>query len=162
LSMPEPFQPLRTSVARAARRLGAGVILTGQGGDLMTGNWFDDSLQVAAPLRLLQLRRAFEDSLAWSRILRLPIYRVLSRGLQAALPPALASPALYSTGDASYVPKNEETSIVFKSGAGRSRRDSGLELEGLFSDEWLKAPPERRKYFKALSAMFELRLLQPG
>src|SRR5215510_9246969 len=37
---PEPFQPLRASVAAVAGELGATTVLTGQGGDLMMGNWF--------------------------------------------------------------------------------------------------------------------------
>src|SRR5579863_2450824 len=47
---PEILHPLRRSVAFAAHRLGANVILTGQNGDLLMGNWFDDSLQVAGSL----------------------------------------------------------------------------------------------------------------
>jgi asparagine synthase (glutamine-hydrolysing) len=146
---PEAFQPLRASVAAAARRLGARTILTGQNGDLMMGNWFDDSLQVAASLRRLRIGRACEDALAWSKILRLPIYRVLWRAFQAALPPALAPGAIYTTPDGSYMPKSTETSLL------------SAEPGSFFSNAWMQAPPERRKYFRALSTMLELRTLQP-
>ena len=71
-AIPEAFQPLLRSVAATARRLGARTILTGQNGDLMMGNWFDDSLQVAASLRRFRIGRACEEALAWSKILRLP------------------------------------------------------------------------------------------
>jgi asparagine synthase (glutamine-hydrolysing) len=155
---PEPFQPLLASVAAAARRLGARTILTGQIGDLMMGNWFDDSLQVAASLRRLHIGRACEDALAWSKILRLPVYRVLWRAFQSALPPALAPAAIYAIPDGSYTPKNIETSLV----SGFSERMGLSEQGNFFSNAWMQAPPERRKYFRALSTILELRQLQPS
>jgi asparagine synthase (glutamine-hydrolysing) len=158
LAMPEPFQPLRTAVAETARRLGATTILTGQSGDLMMGNWFDDSLQVAASLRRSRLGRACEEALAWSKILRLPVYRILWRAFQAALPPALTPAAIYAAADGSYAPRNTETSLV----PGFGERAGLSEPEGLFSNAWMQAPPERRKHFRTLSMMLELRQLQPG
>lgn len=155
-AMPEPVQPLRTSVAAVARRFGAGTILTGQGGDLMMGNWFDDSLQVAASLRRLRLGQVCEEALAWSKILRLPIYQVLWRGLQAALPPALTPVPIYKTLDGSYAPRSVETSLV----SGFNDRTGLSEPGSLFSNAWMQAPPERRKYFYNLSLMVELRQLQ--
>lgn len=149
-AMPEVFQPLRSSVATVAGALGAAIVLTGQGGDLMMGNWFDDSLQVAGSLRRLQLGRSFADALAWSRILRLPVYRVLWRAARAALPPPLTPSALYTELDGSYAPKNTETSLL--PGFGES--------ENPFSETWMQAPPERRKYLRSLSTLLELRQLQ--
>jgi asparagine synthase (glutamine-hydrolysing) len=157
-AMPEAFQPLRTSVAMTAGRLGAKTILTGQSGDLMTGNWFDDSLQVAASLRRFRIGRACEESLAWSKTIRFPVYKVLWRALQASLPAALTPAAIYTAADGSYAPKSAETSLMsgFSDRAGLSERGS------LFSNNWVQAPPERRRYFHALTTMLELRLLQPG
>ena len=83
-AFPEILQPLRKSVASAARRLGAEVLLTGMNGDLMMGNWFDDSLQVAGSLHRFRFARACKEALAWSKILRLPIYRVLWQAVRAA------------------------------------------------------------------------------
>lgn len=157
-AMPEPFQPLRTSVAAAASRFGAKTILTGQNGDLMMGNWFDDSLQVAASLRRFRLGRACEEALAWSKILRLPVYRVLWRAFQAALPPTWSPAAIYTAADGSYAPKQVETSLV----SGFSNRTGLSEPGSFFSNDWMQAPPERRRYFHALTAMLELRMLQPA
>ena len=157
-AMPEAFQPLRTSVAAAASRFGAKTILTGQNGDLMTGNWFDDSLQVAASLRRFRIGRACEEALAWSKLLRLPVYRVLWRAFQAALPPALAPAAIYAAADGSYAPKNVETSLV----SGFSERTGLSEPGSFFSNDWMQAPPERRKHFHSLTTMLELRMLQPA
>lgn len=152
-AMPEPFQPLRQSIARVAHDAGAKTILTGQAGDLLTGNWFDDSLQVAHSLRRFRFDRACVESLAWSKLLRLPIYRILSRGVQAALPPRLTPAAIYSATDGSYAPKCVETSLVdgFR---GLANSDS------FFSNSWKYAPPERRKHFRTLALMLELRQLQ--
>ena len=149
-AMPEVFHPLRVAVADVADKVSATTVLTGQGGDLMMGNWFDDSLQVAASLRRLRLGQACEEAVAWSKILRLPVYRILWRAVQAALPPALTPAAIYTTLDGSYNLKSIETSILPGSG----------EQESLFSDVWKQAPPERRKYFWALSTLLEMRQLQ--
>lgn len=148
-AMPEAFQAMLTSVARTARQFGAGTILTGQNGDLMMGNWFDDSLQVAASLRHFQIGRACGEALAWSKILRLPVYRILWQAAQAALPPSLTPAAIYTTGDGSYAPRSVETSLTIKS-------------ESFLSNDWMHAAPERRKYFYSLSMALELRTLQPA
>jgi asparagine synthase (glutamine-hydrolysing) len=150
-AMPETFEPLRTRVADEARRLGATVFLTGINGDLITGNWFDDSLQVAASLRRFRLGQAWHDSFAWSRILALPVSWILSRAMRAALPAALAPGSIYTLQDGSYAPKFTETSL----------RPGLAEPAAFFSNIWMQAPPERRKHFQALSMMLELRALQP-
>jgi len=145
---PEVLYPVRKSVAVVAHRLGAKVILTGQNGDLMLGNWFDDSLQVAGFLRRLRVRRVCEEALSWSKVLRLPVYSVLWRALRAALPSSLVPAAIYAAPDGSYTPKSTETSLL------------PHEPESFFSKTWMHAPPERRKYFWSLSTMLEMRTLQ--
>ena len=154
---PEAFQPLRTSIASIANTLGAKTILTGMNGDLMMGNWFDDSLQVTASLRQFRIGRAFEEALAWSKILRLPVYSVLRRAIRAALPPSLAPAAIYAAPDGSSMPKSTETSLVPAFGD----RTAHPEAESFFSDAWMQARPERRKHFRSLTTMLELRALQP-
>ena len=152
---PDSFQALRTSIAATAGRLGARTILTGQGGDLMLGNWFDDSLQVAASVRSLRPGKAFKEALAWSKILRRPIHQILSQAIQAALPSAWSPAGVYATVDGSYTPKSDETSLI-------TRFTELNETDRFFSNAWMQAPPERRKYFRALSMMLELRQLQPA
>lgn len=153
--MPAAFHDLLTSVAATARQFGARTILTGQNGDLVTGNWIDDSLQVAGPLRRFQFSRACREALAWSKILRLPVYRILWHAAQAALPASLTPSAIYTIGDGSYAPKSVETSLV-------SRFSKRTEPASFFSNDWLHAAPERRKYFYLLSMALELRTLQPA
>jgi asparagine synthase (glutamine-hydrolysing) len=156
-AMPETFEPLRTRVAAVAGGLGAKVVLTGINGDLMMGNWFNDSLQVAASLRRFRLGQATEDALAWSKILGLPISWVLWRAFRAALPPALTPSAVYTMPDGSHSPKSAARSLL----PGFCKRTGLSEPGSFFSNAWMQAPPERRKYFQALSTMLELRALQP-
>jgi asparagine synthase (glutamine-hydrolysing) len=155
-AQPEILQPLRTSVAMLSRQLGAGVFLTGQNGDLIMGNWFDDSLQVAGSLQNFRLAQACKDALEWSKILGLPVYRILWQALCASLPPTLTRATLYSKEDGSYTVKSTETSLV------RSLVDrmAFSESRNIFSDTWMQATSPRRKYFRSLSKTLELRLLQ--
>ena len=153
-AMPEGFQPLRTAQAATARQFGATTILTGQNGDLMMGNWIDDSLQVAASLHGFRIGRACEEALAWSKIIRRPIYQVLWQAAQAALPARWTPASIYGAVDGSYTPKSVETSLP-------SGRLGSAESESFFSNAWMHASPERRKYFRALSRILELRRLQP-
>jgi hypothetical protein len=155
--MPEAFEPLRTSVAATARRVGAKVLMTGINGDLTMGNYFDDSLQVAASLRHFRIGQASEEALAWSKILGLPISWVLWRAFRAALPHALAPAAVYKMPDGSYTPKSTATSLP----ASFCDRTGLSEPGNFFSNAWVQAPPERRKHFQSLSTMLELRTLQP-
>lgn len=155
-TQPEIFQPLRKSVAILALQLGAKVLLTGQNGDLMMGNWFDDSLQVSASLRRFRIGRACKDALEWSKIIRLPVYRVFWQAACAALPSALASADIYAITDGSYSLNSTETSLV----PGVIDRLGLSESGNVFSDIWKQAPPQRRKYFRSLSATLELRSFQ--
>jgi len=154
-AMPEAFQPLRTAQAATARHFGATTILTGQNGDLMMGNWIDDSLQVAASVHSFRIARACEEALAWSKIIRRPIYQVLWQAVQAALPATWTPASIYAAVDGSYTPKSAETSLA-------DFRGSSAESESFFSNAWMNASPERRKYFRTLSRILELRQLQPG
>jgi len=155
-AMPEAFQAVLRSVAATARQAGAQTILTGQNGDLLLGNWFDDRLQVAAPLRRFQIGCAVTEALAWSKILRLPVYRILWHAAQAALPPSLTPAAIYATADGSYAPRSDETSLVSQF----SDRTGVSEPANFFSNDWRQAAPERRKHFYSLSLALELRTLQ--
>jgi asparagine synthase (glutamine-hydrolysing) len=155
-AQPEILQSLRRSVALLSRQLGAKVLLTGQNGDLTMGNWFDDSLQLSSSLRHFRLRRACKEALEWSRILRLPVYRLLWLGVCAALPSTLAPADAYAKDDGSFAPKSTETSL-----APEAMDRLGLSESGnLFSAFWMQAPPERRKYFRSLSTTLEMRTLQ--
>ena len=153
---PQPWVPLLSEVARVARRRGATVILTGQNGDLVTGNWFDDSLQVAGPLRRGRIADALRQSLAWSKVVKVPAAAILARALKATLTPADRD--LYSV-EGALAPRRVDTSLV-----AAFQRTTGVDdARNVFANNWIEAPPERRKHFNALSVLRELRTLQrPG
>jgi hypothetical protein len=121
----------------------------------MMGNWWDDSMQVAAPLRHFHVIRAFQEALAWSNGVKVPIFQVLWRALRTALPPALA-PSTSVLTDSSGVPKCAATSLL----PSFCERTGLFEKDSFFSKNWRYAPPERRKHFQALTTLLELRLLQ--
>jgi hypothetical protein len=155
-AVPEEFVPLRNALARVANNVDAKVVLTGRNGDLLMGNWLDDSLQVAAHLRRLRLGRACREALAWSKVLGLPVYSTLWRALRAALPPSLSPAAIYAKPDGSYAPSSVETSL-----SARLWSRAGCSEPGeLLSNVWMSAPPEKRKHLRALSMVLELRSLQ--
>ncbi len=155
-AQPEILQPLRRSVGLLSRQLMAKVLLTGQNGDLVMGNWFDDSLQLSGSLRRCRLGRACKEAVEWSKILRLPVYRIFWQAACAALPSALAPAIVYAKDDGSYTLKSTETSLL----PGFLDRTGLSESKNIFSDAWMQAPPERRKYFRSLSTTLELRTLQ--
>lgn len=154
-AQPEILQPLRNSVASLSRRLRAKVLLTGLNGDLLMGNWFDNSLQISASLRRFRIASTCKQAVEWSKKLRIPVYSILWKAACAALPPSV-KPCIWDIAtDGSYAPRSAETSLS-PSFVDRL----GLKESGIFSSEWMKAPPERRKYFRALSTMLELRQLR--
>ena len=78
---PAPWQGLHTHVASVARERGASVYMTGQAGDFIMGNRWDDSVQLLALVRRGRIPSALQASLAWSKTLRIPIYWVLWKAL---------------------------------------------------------------------------------
>jgi asparagine synthase (glutamine-hydrolysing) len=157
-AMPGAWVPLHTFVARLARERGAKTLLTGQNGDLAMGNWFDDSHQVAAAVRRGRLGRAIGEALAWSKLLRQPIASVLWRAALVALPPRLTPRALYEEGARTTDDVMAEASLrrTFWTRPGVAERL----WTAARSMSWLRARPERRRHFRALAAMQELRTLQ--
>jgi len=155
-AMPQGFEPLYMSVSAAASRLGAKVLLTGYNGDLVMGNWWDDSMQVAASLRRFHIARACQEALAWSKHLRIPVSWVLWRAFRTALPPTLGPPATFMPTDGSYVPKRTATSLL----PGFCKRTGLSENGSFFSKGWMDAPPERRKHVQSLTMLLEMSSLQ--
>lgn len=151
---PEGSSPLVEAAASAARELGATVFLTGQGGDLVMGNWFDDSLQVAGLVRRLRIGQACAEAFRWSRVVRRPLIAILARGVRAALPFASHSCAIYAVDG--LLTGSADTSFL----PAFSRRTGVTDPHTVFSRDWVYAPPERRAHFRSLMMMRELRTLQ--
>jgi hypothetical protein len=121
------------------------------------GNWFDDSAQVLPLFRTGHCLAALRESLAWSQALGIPIIWVLWRAGMSVLPPALARSMWESSSDGPDTSSSHDDSI-----APAFRARMGLTgLDRFSSRTWADAPPERRKHFRGLSQMLELRHLQP-
>ena len=152
-ALPHSRSRLQQSAAVVARQAGATTLLTGQAGDELAGNWLDDSLQVVRPLRRGRLLTAFRDSLAWSRAAGVPAAWIASRAARAALPYLSRAASLYPVAG---MTGQGDTSLCapFVEQAGLSQPD------GVFSNEWMSAPPWRRPHVRALTMMRELRLLE--
>ncbi|HLG59550.1 MAG TPA: asparagine synthase-related protein [Vicinamibacterales bacterium] len=151
-ALPDGWVPLHRAVSSVAHGLGARVFLTGQGGDLMMGNWPDDSLQVAARLRSGRLGSACREALEWSKAMRMPVTWTLARAFLAALPASWQTDAVYEREGT--LQPSAETSL-----RPDFCRRSGVGRRVTWSTEWMQAPPERRKHFRALTLMRELRAL---
>jgi len=148
---------LDMQAAALARQAGAKTYLTGQLGDLIMGNWWDDSDQVADLLREGRIGPALKDALGWSKALRIPIAWVLGRALVSSLPPSLAPAKAPRTSDGSFARASTEDSIA----AGFRRRIGLSGPDAFFAKAWMQARPERRKHVRGLMEMLQWRKLQP-
>jgi asparagine synthase (glutamine-hydrolysing) len=153
---PAPWGALFERVSRQVEKTGARSYLTGLGGDLMMGNFIDDTEQVAGLLRRGDIPTAVKQAVRWSRSTRLPLIRVLLRSFRAALPPdwpfasdyeILPNPAISRRWDDSLL-------LEFKSRVGLT------EPRGIWSNHWKRAPVDRRKHFRSLSRVLESRFFR--
>lgn len=152
---PQVWAPLHRAAATVASRFGASTFLTGQNGDLAMGNWLDDSLQVAGALRSCRFWGAACESLAWSRVLNVPMAWIVARAIRAALPVGRRREATY--GLRVLAPSSTDCAPLSRE---LSRRVSERAGDIAWASHWQSAPPERRHHFLALSLLRELRMLQ--
>jgi asparagine synthase (glutamine-hydrolysing) len=154
---PAPWGALIDELARHAQQMGSRVYFTGQGGDLMMGNWVDDSDQLAARLRQGQFRQAFTDAVGWSKATRVPAPALLWRGLRACLPARWPISSRYKTQSGTMVRERHGDSLTphFKSKTGIGHAD------GEWPTQWKDALPERRKHFRSVSRILESGFFRP-
>jgi asparagine synthase (glutamine-hydrolysing) len=151
-AIPSFWESLHRRTSEIARDAGAHTYITGRMGDLTMGNWGDDSDQVAGHLRAGHIGSALRQALAWSKVLRIPIYWVLGNAFLLNLPPSFSTRKVRRP-ERSAAPSSDEDSIA---PAFRERTATSH-----LSTQWMEAPPERRKLFHALAETLELRKLQP-
>ncbi len=154
-ALPTFWHQLHSRTAALAQQCGAHTYITGQIGDVIMGNWLDDSAQVASLLRRGHLVPALKQSLAWSRALEIPIVWILGRAVQSSMPRLLSNRR--DPAGVSYVCENSQDSM------GRKFRDR-LHLQEphrFFSKAWTHAPLDRRRHLRGLMEILELRILQP-
>ena len=75
-SLPTFWRQLHGRTSALAQRLGAKTYITGQIGDIVMGNWLDDSAQVGVLFSQGHIGSALKQSLAWSKSLRIPVKNV--------------------------------------------------------------------------------------
>ena len=131
---------------RHMERAGSTVLLTGQLGDLVTGNHVDDSTQAADYLRRARFGAAFGEALAWSRSLRVPVYALLFRAARAAFG---GDPAWQQAGDG----EDSLTPLLRARVRELARRRAAGHMQA-------HAAPSRRKRIGALRQLFGSRFFQ--
>jgi asparagine synthase (glutamine-hydrolysing) len=154
---PAPWGALFNELAQFATQLDSRVYFTGLGGDLMMGNFVDDSEQVAVPLRRGHLRAALMDAVGWSKATRVPAPTLLWRGLLANLPADWPIPARYQTLASATIRERYGDSLTqqFKLKTGLTNSN------WVWSTRWKDAPPERRKHFRSLAKCLESGFFRP-
>jgi asparagine synthase (glutamine-hydrolysing) len=153
---PAPWGALFNQLAHCAERIGACVYFTGLGGDLMMGNFVDDTEQLAGPIRRGEVRVALREAIGWSKATRVPLPGVLWRGFRAALPADWPIASKYDVLRNAAIPERYPDSLLphFKSRIGLTDPD------GIWSTRWRQAPPQRRKHFKSVSRILESRFFR--
>jgi len=131
---------------RHMRVAGSTVVLTGQLGDLITGNLVDDSEQAADLLADGQLGAAMRALLAWSRSLRVPVYGLAWKSVRGAW----GSPA-------SWRPSHRGEDSLTPSMRARAHE---LEMQRSGDELVARATPSRRNRIFALRQMFASRFFQ--
>jgi asparagine synthase (glutamine-hydrolysing) len=154
---PAPWGALFNELAQRTKQLDSRVYFTGLGGDLLMGNFVDDSEQVAVPLRRGQIRAALMDAVGWSKATRVPAPTLLWRGLLANLPADWPIPARYQTLASATIRERYGDSLTqqFKLKTGLTNSN------WVWSTRWKDAPPERRKHFRSLAKCLESGFFRP-
>jgi asparagine synthase (glutamine-hydrolysing) len=147
------WEARHVEVARRLNAAGSSVFMTGQIGDLVMGNWLDDSDQVADLIRQALFGGALKQAFAWSQTLCVPVYSVLWRAVRMNLP--FQSDVESSLSDSGAAPDRSDSLTP----AMRERALMLARSENPVAP-WMRASPGRRKLFRALSAILEDRRLQ--
>ena len=149
---PSWWEPRFRELSRRMAGLDSNVLLTGQLGDFVMGNIYDDSDQVADYLHNHQFFEAAREAFSWSQSLRVPIYSVLWRALRMNCSSWVAPDVASSMCDR--YAHIDSLAPSFRKRVALSEYDSHHEFH------WDEAPPGRRRRFRALAEMLSGRVLQ--
>jgi asparagine synthase (glutamine-hydrolysing) len=139
-----------TEVRRRMASWSSDVLLTGQLGDLIMGNWLDDSEQVADYVARGKMAGAVREAFSWSQALRAPVYPILWRALRAN----------FHRGHPS---ENSDLRVGALSGdslRASFRKRMALAAPPQSRPSWRDVSPGRRKHFWAVAETLEARQLQ--
>jgi len=145
---PAWWEPRHVHVAQVMERLNSSVLLTGQMGDLIMGNWFDGTGQVSHHIREGALGTALGTALQWSLVQGTSLYPLLWRALTSLRVPGMPS-ANEQTSEA-------DTSLT-KSALQRAREIRATRDEAA---KWRGARPGRIQRLRAFVETLENRALQ--
>jgi asparagine synthase (glutamine-hydrolysing) len=155
-ALPGFWGPLQEHTSQICRRMGATTYLTGKQGDDIMGNWWDDSEQVAGLLRRGRIGAGLKQAFGWSRAMRIPVLWILWRAWLSSLSPKLVAAPRNRLVGAPELARDLEDSL-----APAFRERTGLsDPRTFFSEEWMHARPERRRHWRVLMQVLELRKLQ--
>lgn len=149
---PQWWETRNAELSRRLKSDGSTVLLTGRLGDLVMGNWLDDSGQLADLLLEGRFRQAWSDALAWGEVLQKPVYSILGSALSLAAPWhcwTLAERRMIRSVNS----RDMEDSLRPE----LRRRIAPLEEEAGEASHWR---PARRKHVRALNQMLWSRALQ--
>jgi len=149
--LPQPWERRHRQIAGYMKENGGAVLLTGQTGDLVMGNWRDDSEQVGDLIRNGAFVRAACSALAWSPVCHRPVYSILWQGVRLNLPWGKSCSPFAPTG---YRYAESSINPHWKS------RNNNPALEESVIQGWQQEPPSRRKHFFALCQVLAARTLQ--
>ena len=154
---PAPWGALFNQLAQITKQRDSRVYFTGLGGDLLMGNFVDNSEQLAVPMRSGNIGAALKDAIGWSKATRVPVPALLWRGWLTNLPANWPIPTRYQILASATIRERYSDSLTprFKSRTGLSNPD------WVWSTRWKDAPPERRKHFKSLAKCLESGFFRP-
>ena len=153
---PAWWEPRFRGLAHHLHALGAGVLLTGQLGDLLMGNVLDDSDQAAGFFRRGHPWQAAREAFGWSQALQIPIYPILWRGLR------LAFSSWAPPGASDFSPVGLRRAAVEDSLTAPFRRRAREVCQATEPHhlDWRSAPPESRRRWRTLADLLSLRRFQ--
>ena len=146
-SAPSLWAPRLAEVSRRMIGIGSPVLLSGQLGDLIMGNWIDDSEQASDYLRQGHWWRGIQEAFAWSQSLRVPVYSILWT--------AICGRNLDRSGDTP-ADRGYGNSLAVAFAQQARARQRARSLTPLFRG----ASPTRKKRLRALHQMLSSRFLQ--
>lgn len=82
-AQPSWWEPRLKEITRQMRRIDSNVLLSGCLGDLVMGNWFEGTEQIAVSMAKGHIRESMKRAFAWSRCQRQPVYGLLWRAFRS-------------------------------------------------------------------------------
>ncbi len=151
-SAPTWWVERHAELARRMHAVGSSVLLTGRMGDLVMGNWHDETDRLADLVRAGALISACKQAQAWSSVLNVPVLWILWRAIRLNLPflPPPAGPVGALRRDAS-------------NSLSKRTHERALDLRRRRRGRWSESPAGHRRHFEMASEILESRALEvPG